>query len=235
MRDELAAGEFEAITGLTAKALRLYRERGILLPVSVDELTGYRAYDRTQVRHGFTLDLLRRAQVPLTDLATAPAFDFEGWREAITMRRAVEDFYLGVAERVAAFAPEDFLAHSSTAPALDWVGVVMDLGIPADVEGRIDAFTGLATDLPAIDRAVVEVLSELGDDPADTVWTAVPGTSRSGMDQMLVARPTSLRPTRRDCEAIAAHVLARTGLTVTVTDGTGRSWHYETGIEDISH
>ncbi|MEV0732953.1 MerR family DNA-binding transcriptional regulator [Polymorphospora sp. NPDC050346] len=42
MKDDLTAGEFQAITGLSAKALRLYAERGILVPASVAPHSGYR-------------------------------------------------------------------------------------------------------------------------------------------------------------------------------------------------
>jgi hypothetical protein len=220
MRTALIAGEFEAITGLTAKALRLYGERGILLPVSVDPLTGYRAYDHTQIRHGLTLDLLRRAQVPLTELATAQAFDFQEWRETVAERRALEDFYLGVAEHIAGFTRESFLAHSNPAPPLDWVGVTIDLGIPSDLEGRTEAFSGLTTNVPAIDEAFSEVLTELNEDPANTVWTAVPKVSRSGSNQMLIARPTALHLTPHIRETIETHVLERTGQLVTVANDT---------------
>jgi len=38
-------GEFSRITGLSIKALRLYHEKGILVPGRVDDATGYRYYN----------------------------------------------------------------------------------------------------------------------------------------------------------------------------------------------
>jgi len=43
-RDMYSIGEFSRITGLSVKALRLYHERGLLMPARVDEATGYRYY-----------------------------------------------------------------------------------------------------------------------------------------------------------------------------------------------
>jgi hypothetical protein len=41
----LRAGEFGAAARLSPKALRLYAEQGLLVPISVDPATGYRCYD----------------------------------------------------------------------------------------------------------------------------------------------------------------------------------------------
>jgi DNA-binding transcriptional MerR regulator len=42
-------GEFSKITGLPIKTLRFYHERGLLVPSSIDERTGYRYYDQRQI------------------------------------------------------------------------------------------------------------------------------------------------------------------------------------------
>ncbi|PWU21233.1 MAG: hypothetical protein C5B50_02280 [Verrucomicrobia bacterium] len=44
MKTTYSIGEFSQITGLSAKTLRLYHEKAILVPSSVDEATGYRFY-----------------------------------------------------------------------------------------------------------------------------------------------------------------------------------------------
>jgi PPM family protein phosphatase len=41
---ELGPTEFFAATGLSVKALRLYDERGLLVPARVDRATGYRRF-----------------------------------------------------------------------------------------------------------------------------------------------------------------------------------------------
>ncbi len=38
-------GEFFRMTSLSIKSLRLYHDKGILIPVQVDKFTGYRYYD----------------------------------------------------------------------------------------------------------------------------------------------------------------------------------------------
>ncbi|WP_432503430.1 MerR family transcriptional regulator [Kineococcus arenarius] len=220
MDEKLSAGEFEALTGLTPKALRLYADRGILSPAWVDPVNAYRAYDRAQVRHGISLHLLRRAQVPMVELAKADDFDFEGRRQAVASQRLIEDFYLDVAERIAAFDPDDFVAHHSPAPALEWIGVVIDLGIPDDIDGRVEAFSGLAIDAPAVDRAFEELLSDVGAPPSDIVWTAVPEATRNGGGRMLIARPASPHRKPPTPELVQAHVRSRTGREVTATAGT---------------
>ena len=65
----LSIGAFSALTGLSPKALRLYHEQRLLAPASVDEGTGYRWYSRPQVAVASQIALLRRAGIPLTEIA----------------------------------------------------------------------------------------------------------------------------------------------------------------------
>lgn len=221
MKDDLTAGEFQAMTGLTAKALRLYAERGILAPAAIDPDSGYRRYARSQLQRGVTVDLLRRAQVPLSELASAPVFPFEQWRQTVEMKRLVEDFYLDVAERIATFNASDFTAHSTPAPALDWVGFIIDLDIPEDLDGRIETFAGLAINTPAAENAFTEVLAELGVASAVMSWTAIPDTTiRKGSGQVIMARPGPARLDNASRDLIEKRVHSSTGQSVTVVSGT---------------
>jgi hypothetical protein len=221
MTDDLTAGEFQAMTGLSAKALRLYAERGIMAPAWVDPRSGYRWYARSQLQHGVTVDLLRRAQVPLTELTDAATFAFDRWRETVALRRQFEDFYLDVAERVGSFRADDYVAHGTPAAALDWIGVIIDLAIPEDAEGRLQTFAGLSLDIPGIEAALTDALAELGVAPATAAWTAVPDTGiANAANQMLLARtaPAGLGVTA--LARIEAHVRATTGQAVTAVSGT---------------
>ena len=65
MGGHLLAGEFARRTRLSAKALRLYAEQGLLVPDRVDEVTGYRWYGAAQVGRARLIALLRRAGMPL--------------------------------------------------------------------------------------------------------------------------------------------------------------------------
>jgi DNA-binding transcriptional MerR regulator/ribosomal protein S18 acetylase RimI-like enzyme len=66
---ELGPAEFSAATGLSVKALRLYDERGLLVPARVDRTTGYRRYTEDQIATAGRIALLRRAGISLADIA----------------------------------------------------------------------------------------------------------------------------------------------------------------------
>ena len=61
----MTAGQFAGQTLLSAKALRVYAERGLLPPHSVDPINGYRYYAPEQVRTGWLISLLRSADLSL--------------------------------------------------------------------------------------------------------------------------------------------------------------------------
>jgi DNA-binding transcriptional MerR regulator len=65
----LPIGTFSSATQLSAKALRLYAEHGILLPAKVDNDTGYRYYRPDQIRDARLIRLLRELDMPLADIA----------------------------------------------------------------------------------------------------------------------------------------------------------------------
>lgn len=65
----LTTGRFAALTLLSAKALRLYDERRLLVPRWVDPLNGYRYYAPDQVGTGWLIALLRSADLSLDDIA----------------------------------------------------------------------------------------------------------------------------------------------------------------------
>lgn len=69
MRDEqLSIGEFAARSRLSAKALRLYDELGLLAPARVDEGSGYRYYDVAQLEVARLIAALRGLQMPLAEI-----------------------------------------------------------------------------------------------------------------------------------------------------------------------
>ena len=49
--EEISIGEFARRSRLSLKALRLYDERGVLVPARVDRASGYRYYDTAQLEH----------------------------------------------------------------------------------------------------------------------------------------------------------------------------------------
>jgi DNA-binding transcriptional MerR regulator len=63
-------GEFSKVTGLSVKTLRFYHEKGILVPSSVDEATGYRSYDESKIEKARIIMRLREMEFSLEDIAT---------------------------------------------------------------------------------------------------------------------------------------------------------------------
>jgi len=220
MTEHLTAGEFQAMTGLSAKALRLYAERGIVTPAAVDPHSAYRLYARDQLQHGAVVDLLRRARVPLAELTSASDFPFDQRRQDVALNRIFEDFYLDVAERVAAFDPADFVAHSALAPAVNWVGVVVDLGIPDETEEKMMAFSGWAGDIPAIEKSLAEALEHLAIATSAASWSAVPDTALVGSQQMQLAQSVVDLPSIPTLNQLAQPVRAQTTRDITVVSGT---------------
>ena len=63
-------GEFSQVTGLSVKTLRFYHERGILIPSSVDEATGYRFYDAAKLEKARVIMHLRQMEFSIEDIAS---------------------------------------------------------------------------------------------------------------------------------------------------------------------
>jgi effector-binding domain-containing protein len=63
----LNIGTYSLITRLSPKALRLYEEKGLLVPAK-REITGYRMYDHTQIRKGLLLRRLAELGFGIQDM-----------------------------------------------------------------------------------------------------------------------------------------------------------------------
>lgn len=64
-------GETARASGLSVSALRFYDGVGVLVPASVDPVTGYRRYTDEQIRSARLVAGLRRVGMPLADLTRA--------------------------------------------------------------------------------------------------------------------------------------------------------------------
>ncbi|WP_153394563.1 hypothetical protein [Ornithinicoccus halotolerans] len=103
-----------------------------------------------------TVDLLRRAQVPLAELAAGPEFSFARWRSVVEMRRALEDFYLAVDIPAVGDAFFDALVECGLAPApRHWTAA----GEPAPKPASMRMVLARPGRLP-LDRATREFLEE---------------------------------------------------------------------------
>ena len=72
--EEMSIGEFARRSRLSAKALRLYDDLGLLPPARVDDCSGYRYYDDAQLETAQLIATLRHVGVPLATVKAA------GWR-----------------------------------------------------------------------------------------------------------------------------------------------------------
>jgi DNA-binding transcriptional MerR regulator len=70
MKTTYSIGEFSQITGLSPKTLRFYHEKGILVPSSVDEATGYRFYDASKIEKARIIMRLRQMEFSIEDIST---------------------------------------------------------------------------------------------------------------------------------------------------------------------
>jgi DNA-binding transcriptional MerR regulator len=66
--DEMGIGEFASRSRLSARALRIYDELGLLAPARVDEDSGYRFYEPGQLRQARLIASLRQLHFPLAEI-----------------------------------------------------------------------------------------------------------------------------------------------------------------------
>src|SRR6185312_6091455 len=70
MKTSYSIGEFSQITSLSVKTLRFYHEKGILVPSSIDDATGYRFYDATKIEKARIIMRLRSMDFSLEDIGS---------------------------------------------------------------------------------------------------------------------------------------------------------------------
>ena len=73
MKTTYSIGDFSTVTGLSIRTLRFYHEKGILLPSSVDETTGYRFYDADKIEKARVIRQLRQMEFSIEDIAAVLA------------------------------------------------------------------------------------------------------------------------------------------------------------------
>lgn len=118
----LTIGEFATATGLTAKALRLYDDLGLVTPAEVDPGNGYRYYEPDQVEQARLVASLRSAGVPLPRIATIIGLDREAaaaellsyWRQVEADTASARDVVVSL---VADLRGQDTIMNATTTPA----------------------------------------------------------------------------------------------------------------------
>ncbi|MFD9863266.1 MerR family transcriptional regulator [Streptomyces alboflavus] len=112
MRDELLTiGRFARLCRRSVKQLRHYDATGLLAPVRVDAVTGYRSYAPEQARDALTIALLRDMDLPLAVIARARSAEPESRADIPRAERRLRPRAPARAARLAgpAQAPQDEL------------------------------------------------------------------------------------------------------------------------------
>ncbi len=187
MPSRFTTGEFAAMTGLSIEALRLYDERGVLRPATVDPSTGHRSYASAQLRRAQVLGFLRQTSLGLDDLRADPA-DVTALRERVAHARRLEDFTLEVAERLQNSTPELLEPTTRTMPETSWVGLVRTIELP---DAREDANDALGGQVATFDDAAAELAAACPPPPSeeDLWWTTTWSSPDARSLAVLVARP----------------------------------------------
>ena len=73
--EEISIGEFARRSRLSIKALRLYDKRQVLVPARVDEVSGYRYYDVSQLEDARLVAMLRQLDLSLRAIRKLVACD----------------------------------------------------------------------------------------------------------------------------------------------------------------
>ena len=103
-------GEFSKLSMLTIKALRFYEKEGLLIPARVDEWSGYRFYEASQLETAATIKALRQLDfsveeikthlsgVPLQDALRAKRLELQQRRTDISARISIINYLMEESE-----------------------------------------------------------------------------------------------------------------------------------------
>ncbi|MFI0470275.1 MerR family DNA-binding transcriptional regulator [Saccharopolyspora sp. 5N102] len=188
----LGIGDFAQLTGLSAKALRLYDKQGLLKPAAVDPWSNYRRYSAGQLEMAIRLKALRAADIGLAEAERA----LLGRREAVEVleehrarlaeQRRRQDAALEAATTLLDGDAPDWEIQERRAGAQHWVGVALPVPDGADEELTDEqanaAFGALWEALAAADNA-----------PVGPFWSSIRAGSTEDDVELLccwpVARP----------------------------------------------
>ncbi len=87
-------GEFSKLSMLTIKALRFYEKEGLLIPAHVDEWSGYRFYEASQLETAATIKALRQLDFSVEEikehLSGVPLLDAFRAKKAVLQQRQAD-------------------------------------------------------------------------------------------------------------------------------------------------
>jgi DNA-binding transcriptional MerR regulator len=186
----LSIGDFAHLTGLSAKALRLYDKQGLLKPAAVDRWSNYRRYSASQLEVAIRLKALRAADVGLAGVERAllgreeAAAVLDEHRAQLAAERQRQDAALEAATALLEGDGRSWDVEQRQASAQSWVGVA--LPVKADPEGDLSdeqanaAFAALWQALAAEDNA-----------PAGPFWSSLRAGSTEDDVELLCCWPVA--------------------------------------------
>jgi DNA-binding transcriptional MerR regulator len=203
----LSIGEFARRSRLSPKALRLYERQALLEPAEVDADTGYRRYRESQLRAARLVVLLRRLDMPLSEIREVLASSPE---DAVAR---IDGYWRAVEERVA--YRRELVAHLrvrlSDEGSQTMFDDVQEREIPEQVvlteqrhvlvdelprwlPGAIGRLVGTAEELGGLDGPVfVAYHGEVNQDSDGPVEVCVPIATAVGAEA-----PTRVEPAHRE-------------------------------------
>lgn len=113
----LSIGTFGRRARLSAKALRLYDRTGLLVPAAVDPRTGYRRYRESQLLRARLIVMMRRAGVPLAQVAEIVAAPGPDGAELLTTYWAEAERRFGMQRELVSRLRASLLSGTSPVPA----------------------------------------------------------------------------------------------------------------------
>jgi DNA-binding transcriptional MerR regulator len=122
----LTIGEFARLSGLSLRALRLYDKSGLLRPAEVVGATGYRRYTTQQLYAGRLIALLRRLDMPLTEIGEILSAAGPGAAEKLAAYWSEVERRLAVQRELADRLVRG-LAGETPAPPESWAVSVRDV------------------------------------------------------------------------------------------------------------
>ncbi|MEL6893002.1 MAG: MerR family transcriptional regulator [Actinomycetota bacterium] len=189
----MSIGTFSRASLVSVKALRSYHELGLLIPASVDPVTGYRSYAVSQLADATIVKRLRDLDVPLCDIA-----EVVGARDPAVTRRVIEQHEHAMRGRLAELTRIVDELHA----ALDRPETHTPVHVRVEPPFHALAFTGFVDDAqygPFLDhafRTLYEAVGEAGasmSGPSAARYPAEVDTEREPVEALLpIAEPVTI-------------------------------------------
>ncbi|GIJ25591.1 hypothetical protein Vqi01_07530 [Micromonospora qiuiae] len=154
--DLRSIGELARASGLTVSALRFYDAAGVLVPASVDPVTGYRRYTDDQVAPARLVAGLRRVGMPVAEIAQAVR------AEPAAVHRLLDAHLRRLANGLAD-ARREVSRIRSLLPADQPSGATRLVLAGGDLAAAVDAVrfaVGTDPDLPALNGVLFDVAED---------------------------------------------------------------------------